>query len=260
MMLFIVFLFGLIVGSFLNAVLYRLEVGGSLVRERSRCPKCGHILSWYELFPILSFLAQGGKCRKCKKRISLQYPIVELTTGILFLAIFLKFQGLTSMLTFEGVGLDVFYGFIIISFLVLIFVFDLKHYIIPNVAVYSLISVAFVYDLYNYDIISLKYYFLAAIIASGFFLFLYLVSSGKWIGFGDVKYGIFMGLFLGWPNILLGLFVAYVSGALVGLLLLSIKKKNFKSEVPFGPFLIFGTLIAFFWGSEIIKWYLGVMI
>jgi prepilin signal peptidase PulO-like enzyme (type II secretory pathway) len=259
-MLFLIFLFGLIFGSFLNAVLYRLEVGGSLIKERSRCPKCGHILRWYELFPILSFMVQVGKCRECKKRISLQYPLVELTTGLLFLAVFLKYQGPVLMLVFDIGWLDVLYGFIVVSFLVLIFVFDLKHYIIPNVAVYSLILISFGYDLYNYDFILLKYYFLASVIAFGFFLFLYLVSSGKWIGFGDVKYGIFMGLFLGWPEILVGLFVAYVSGALIGSLLLAIKRKKFKSEIPFGPFLIFGTLVAFFWGDEILRWYLAFMI
>ncbi len=259
MVLFLVFLFGLILGSFLNAALYRLEVGGSLLKERSRCPKCGHILRWYELFPIFSFLFLRGKCKKCSKRISLQYPAVEFATGLLFLAVFLKYQEPASIFIFSGGWLDVFYGFLVVSFLVLIFVFDFKHYIIPNIAVYSLILISFGYDLYSYGFVSLKYYFLASGVAFGFFLFLYLVSKGRWIGFGDVKYGIFMGLFLGWPNILLGLFTAYLSGAFIGSLLLAVKRKEFKSEIPFGPFLIFGTLLAFFWGDEILKWYLGIM-
>ncbi len=257
---FLIFLFGLIWGSFLNAVLYRLEFGGSLLKERSRCPKCKHILKWYELFPILSFFILGGKCRKCKKKISFQYPLVELVIGFLFLAIFIHYQEF-NFFYLTGTNLvNILYGFIVMFFLILIFVFDLKHYIIPNIAIYSLILVSFIYNIYSYDYILLGYYFLASAIAFGFFLFLYLASSGKWIGFGDVKYGIFMGLFLGWPNILVGLFIAYIFGAIVGLLLLCVKKKNFKSEIPFGPFLIFGTLVAFFWGSEIIRWYLGIIL
>lgn len=256
MTLFFIFLFGLIIGSFLNAVLYRLEFGGSLWRDRSRCPKCGHILKWYELFPIFSFLFLRGKCKKCRKKISFQYPLVELATGFLFLAIFLKYQNL-PLFSLDS-WLDIFYGFIIVSFLVLIFVFDFKHYIIPNVAVYSLIFISLFYDFYRYDFILLRYYFLAVAVAFGFFLFLYLWSKGRWIGFGDVKYAVFMGLFLGWPNILVALFLAYLSGAVMGLLLLWVKKKDFKSQIAFGPFLIFGTFTAFFWGSEIIKWYLGV--
>jgi len=252
MVLFLVFLFGLIIGSFLNAVLYRLEVGGSLVTERSRCPKCGHILQWYELFPLLSFFIQKGKCRACKKRISIQYPLVELATGLLFLEVFLYYK--------EQFSVSLLYGFFVIALLVLVFVFDLKHYIIPNIAVYSLIILSFFYDLYFYDIADLKNFMIAAVAASGFFLFLYIVSSGRWIGFGDVKYGVFMGLFLGWPSVLVGLFLAYVSGAIIGLLLLAVKRKNFKSEIPFGPFLIIGTLIAFFWGKEILFWYLGFQV
>jgi len=251
MILFFVFLFGLIIGSFLNAVLYRLEVGGSLVRERSRCPLCLHELSWYELIPVLSFVIQLGKCRTCKKKIALSYPVIEISTGLLFSGIFLyigKFD------------LELVYLLVVVSFLVLIFVFDARHYIIPNIAVFSLIVISFFYDLYSYGFAGLKGYLLAVLIAAGFFLALYLVSSGRWIGFGDVKYGVCMGLFLGWPDVLTGLFLAYILGAALGILLLILKRKKIKSEIPFGPFLIAGSLVAYFYGTVIVKWYFETMI
>ncbi len=251
---FFIFLFGLIIGSFLNAALYRLEVGGSLVKERSRCPLCGHILKWYELLPVLSFLIQKRKCRSCGGKISFQYPLVELLTGFLFLSTFLY---IWAGLSFQGI-IDVVYIFTVLSFIILIFVFDLKHYIIPNIAVYSLITISFFYSLYFYSFSEILFYILAAFLASGFFLLLYVVSSGKWIGMGDVKYGVFMGFFLGWPKILIGLFIAYIVGALVGVMLMAFEKKNIKSEIPFGPFLIVGTLTAYFFGMDILSWYLNL--
>ncbi|MBI3671354.1 prepilin peptidase, partial [Candidatus Azambacteria bacterium] len=120
--------------------------------------------------------------------------------------------------------------------------------------------ISFFYDLYIYRYPEFTYYLLSACIASGFFLLLYLVSQGKWIGMGDVKYGVFMGFFLGWPNVLVGLFLAYVIGAAVGVILLFFKKKGLKSEIPFGPFLIVGTLLAYFFGDYIVKWYIGTII
>lgn len=243
-----IFFFGLAIGSFLNAVIYRLEIGESVAKGRSKCPKCGHVLSWYELVPLVSFAIQRGRCRECKEKISWQYPIVEFLTGLLFLFTFYKGRSF--------VNLEFWYVLAVFSFLVLIFVFDFKHYIIPNVAVYSIIAISFFYNLI-FNPSDIFFNILAALIASGFFLFLYLISSGKWIGMGDVKYGVFMGLFLGWPNILAGLFVSYIVGAVVGIIMMALKKKGLKSEIPFGPFLIIGTIAAFFWGSEIIKWYLS---
>lgn len=258
----LIFIFGLAIGSFLNAAIYRLEIGESVAKGRSKCPKCGRILSWYELLPLVSFVIQKGKCRKCKEKISWQYPIVEFLTATLFSLTFLssnfpKGPTFTEGQTFGNFSEVVALGYLlaVFSFLVLIFVFDFKHYIIPNVAIYSVIAISFFYNLiFNSSDIFLN--ILAALIASGFFLFLYLISSGKWIGMGDVKYGVFMGLFLGWPDILAGLFVSYIIGAVVGIIMMALKKKGLKSEIPFGPFLIIGTIVAFFWGSEIIKWYL----
>src|SRR3989344_5083018 len=229
---FFVFLFGLAIGSFLNAAIYRLEIGESIVKGRSRCPKCGHILSWYELLPLASFAIQKGKCRECKGKISWQYPVVEFFTAMLFASVFLSINFSKGSTFAEGqtFGNLIFGNFLemvalgyllaVFSFLILIFVFDFKHYIIPNIAVYSAIAVSFFYNLiFNpNDIFS---NILAAFVASGFFLFLYVVSSGRWIGMGDVKYGVFMGLFLGWPDTLAGLFISYVIGAAVGVAMMA---------------------------------------
>jgi len=252
-----IFLLGLAVGSFINAAEYRHKFGGSIAFGRSQCPKCGHVLAWYELVPILSFAAQLGRCRSCKQKISWQYPLVELAAGFLFLfayyQIFFLSQGFGVQAIFN---FQLWYLFAVFGALLFIFIFDLKYYIIPNSAVYSLIIIALLHNVLRFDFSQNIGYILSAVAASAFFLSLYLVSKGTWIGFGDVKFGLFMGLFLGWPGILAALFLSYVLGALIGIFLLIKGKKTLKSQVPFGPFLVLGTLTAFFYGSKIINWYL----
>ena len=253
MTMFFVFLFGLIIGSFLNSVIYRLEVGGSIARERSRCPKCGHILAWYELVPLLSFAVQLGRCRVCGERISLQYPLVELATAVFFTL------GYISLPAYGRAGLESAYLLFVLASLLVIFVFDLKHYIIPNKVLYPLIVAALFHIFIGSPIFLPAYPLLSALSSAGFFLSIFILSRGEWIGFGDVKFGVFMGLFLGFPNFLVALFFSYVLGALIGGALLLYRRKTFKSQIPFGPFLIAGTLIAYFYGNEIMQWYLNVM-
>ncbi len=249
MEVFFIFIFGLAIGSFLNAAVYRMEVGGSIVTQRSRCPKCGHILSWYELFPLLSFAFQWGKCRVCKKPISWQYPIVELSVALLFSWIF--------YLTPQPHPFYIAYLFVVSAGLAVIFIFDLKHYIIPNKVLYPLIAIAVLYNIVTYGFsIEFAYHVLAASMVSGFFLAMYLASKGTWIGFGDVKFALFMGMFLAPWSVLVALFVSYFIGALVGGVVLLLKKKSLQSEIPFGPFLVAGTFIGFAYGEALINWYL----
>jgi len=242
----LIFLFGLIMGSFLNAVIYRLDSGESIVKSRSHCPKCGHVLAWYELVPIFSFVIQGGKCRECKSNISWQYPLVELATAILFVLVLYH-------------NLPLLYTLTISSLLMVIFVYDLKHYIIPDKIIYPaiLVSGIFVWQHATYNI---QYTIYAAIGASVFFAAMFFASRGKWMGFGDVKLAFFMGLFLGWPNILVGLFAAFMLGGIIGMGLIVCGKKTMKSQVPFGPFLVTGTFIAMFLGNKIMEWYLSLFI
>ena len=251
----LIFTFGLLIGSFLNAVIYRLDSGEGIVRARSHCVTCGHVLTWYELVPIFSFIFQRGRCRACNARISLQYPLVELATAILF----------------------VFYMLSISSLLVVIFVYDLRHYIIPDKIVYPAIGIAFFYQLFRIfdfwpfgtspagrefvsDLQGASPVLLSALIAAAFFAAIFFISKGKWIGFGDVKLAFLMGLLLGWPGILVALFAAFMLGGIIGLGLIGTGKKSMKSQVPFGPYLVAGTFTALFWGEEIARWYLGLFV
>ncbi len=293
MISFMVFAFGLAIGSFLNAFIYRLEVRQGLVltkgkhkgkhkpsvlRGRSFCPHCGHTLAWQDLIPLLSFLFLRGRCRYCKQRISFQYPLVELATGVVFLFIFnfqFSISNEFSILQF----FNILYLFILASSLITIFVYDLKHYLIPDKILYPAIGLAFLWRIFEFLNLGFAQSFdwapgrmagwismpliqaiLAGILASVFFFAIYLVSKGKWMGFGDVKLAFLLGLFLGWPSIVVALFSAFCLGAVAGIALIAFKKKGLKSEVPFAPFLIIGTAIAFFFGSDIMSWYLGLFL
>ena len=246
-----VFIFGCVIGSFLNSVLYRMEQGKSFIKGRSFCPKCKHSLVWYDLIPIFSFLFLLGKCRYCKKKIAVQYLIAEISTGILFLLVYI----------FIGLDISLIYFLIVACLLEMIFIYDLKHSIIPDKLVFSAIgiSIVFLAVSFFYEKVPIKDHLFSALAASGFFFIIWAVSKGKWMGFGDVKLALFMGLFLGWPNILTALFFAFIAGAIIGLILIALQKKKIKSEVPFGPFLIAGTFFALFWGEKIFNWYLNLI-
>ena len=259
----LVFIFGLLIGSFLNAVIHRLDTGESIVSKRSHCPKCGHTLSWYELIPVVSFIMQRGRCRACDKKISLQYPAVELGTASLFILIF----QLTADYPLGWQFLATAYLFIITSLLIVIFVYDLKHYIIPDKIVFPAVGIALgyrVFEVFNFGFIpdfhGLLNPVISAFLASAFFAAIFFISRGTWMGFGDVKLAFLMGLILGWPNILAALIFAFILGGIVGIGLVLQGTKDMKSQVPFGPFLVAGTFVAIFWGKEIIDWYLALLI
>ena len=269
-----IFIFGLLIGSFLNTVIYRLKTGESILFLRSHCPFCKHTLGFFDLIPIFSFVFLGGRCRYCKKKISWQYPLVELATGILFVLFSYQIIELSSyaaieQLSFWSIGSLVLQLFFV-SILIVIFVYDLKHSIIPDKVVWLGITVFLIFNglavLVQLLFVSKPGFIssflgglLAAALAGGFFLILVLVSRQKWMGWGDVKLGILIGLILGWPNILVALFLAFVSGALVGGALVLAKKKTLKSQIPFGPFLSGSTIIAMLVGEKILDWYLGLL-
>ena len=157
-------------------------------------------------------------------------------------------------------GIDLVFGFLILPFLVVIFVYDLKHYLIPDKIIYPAIVLALILGFTKSPLILGDFVnpLISAIGAAAFFGAIVLVSRGKWMGVGDIKLAFFMGLVLGWPNILVALFFAFFAGAIIGLGLVSVKRKSFKSEVPFGPFLVSGTLAAMFYGQGLINWYLSL--
>lgn len=252
----LIFIFGLCIGSFLNVVINRLELEESIVVKRSHCLKCKKTLKWYDLIPVLSFIILRGKCRYCHKKISWQYPLVETAAGILFLLVFLSSRWADN---FQFIS--IFYYLIITSVLIIIFVYDLKHYIILDKIIFPAIIIAFLYRLVIFSSLTgLICPILAAMLAGGFFLSLVLISQEKWMGLGDVKLGVLMGLILGWPHILPALFLSFVLGAIAGVALILLKKKKIKSEIPFGPFLSLATLIVMLYGDKILDWYLKLLL
>lgn len=254
---FFIFLSGLTIGSFLNCVIYRLEKKEKLT-GRSYCPHCKHKLIWMDLVPVFSFLFLGGKCRYCRKKISAQYPVVEIATGLIFLFVFNQTIS-NNELTINNFIIT-FFLFLVSCFLIIIFVYDLKHYIIPDKVLFPAIAATFLYQLItNYKFLIFNSLW-AGLSVFLFFWIIFLISYGKWIGFGDCKIAILLGLLLGFPNILVGLFLAFFFGAIIGVGLIYFNKKGLKSEIPFAPFLIAGTCISFFWGSGIINWYTSLFV
>jgi len=261
--------FGLVTGSFLNLVIYRLHSGESVVRGRSHCPKCGKILSWYELVPVLSFFIQKGRCRGCKDKISWQYPIVEISTTIVFTLVAYYIMGIGDYALTTQVGVQMLFLWVVASALIVIFVYDLRHYLIPDRILFPLILLVLGFRIWDLFVPWNLFFGISesfagalysAFIASFLFFLLHFFSKGKALGFGDVKLAFFMGLFLGPQKVVLAVFLGFVLGGIVGIGLIMLKKKQLKSQVPFGPFLILGTYIALFWGEEIINWYLSLIL
>jgi prepilin signal peptidase PulO-like enzyme (type II secretory pathway) len=250
LLLVMIFVLGLCFGSFVNMLVYRvadkykLEKRKIEVKDKNRsfCDYCGRQLSWYENIPIISWLIQFGKTRCCRKKLPVLYPIVELLMGLLFVVYELKFAIYNSNLILWILGL------VILVVLIFSAVFDLKYMILPDIATVILIIMALIiFFLNGFEWKNI----IAAVIASGFLWVLHLITKGRGMGMGDVKLAFFMGLFLGYPKIIVAMYGAFIIGALVGLVLLITKKIKKKTQIPFGPFLILGTLIAWFLGNWI---------
>lgn len=256
------FIFGSLIGSFLNVVILRLPFNKSL-SGRSSCPSCGYKLAYYDLVPIFSYLVLGGKCRKCRKTISPRYFFIELATGACFALAGLY---LLSFPSFDYLSLIRF--FVAISFFVAIFVIDLEHFIILD-KLLILGSVYFVILNFAQDVqngsLSLGAHsylaggVLAGLVACAAFFCLWYFSSGKWMGFGDVKLVFLLGLILGWPEVLVMLLLAFWLGALVSLPLLALRKKQLHSALPFGTFLTLASFITMFYGKNLLEWYMKII-
>ncbi len=258
-----IFTIGLCMGSFINALVYRLYEEMSMW-DRSECTKCHHKLGFFDLIPIFSFIFLGRKCRYCKSKISWQYPLVEFVTGIIFVLLFIKFineNNLIDSSLVSIINLSVRYIFAVI--LITIFIYDLKYYLILDRILFSGIIIGILDIIFeSFYTKSLEFiitHVFSIFLVFGFFLILYLLSKGKWIGAGDVKFGIFLGIILSWPEALVMLFFSYVIGAIIGVILLVSKKKKLKEKVPMGTFLVVGTFISMFFGEVIFGWYLGLI-
>ena len=257
-------------------VIYRLKSGKSAFQGRSYCPLCKHKLTWQDLFPLVSFALLKGRCRYCKSEISWQYPLVEISTALIFLLIISNSQFLISNQFLNVQILQTFYLFTIASLLIVLFVYDLKHYILPDKILLPAIGIVVVYQLFvwvvshwelsagwrieirNFEALANPLF--AGALAASFFLAIFLLSRGRAMGFGDVKLAFFMGLFLSWPHILVALFAAFFLGSIIGVGLILLRSKRWRSEIPFGPFLIIGTFVAFLWGKELVDWYTSLLL
>ena len=267
LILSVIFLFGLSLGSFLNCVIYRLRAGKSFLRGRSFCPDCGHRLKLKDLIPVFSFLFLRGRCRYCYGKISWQYPLVELATALLIAVVYLNLS-----LQLPATKPLMFINFIILSiftcFLIIIFVYDLKYYLIPDKISLPAMGVVLVLQIIVFwgvrpgdSLINLLSNLgIAVLIGGGFFWLQFVVSNGRWIGGGDIRLGVLMGLMLGWPNILISLFLAYLFGSLITLPMLALGRKKLTSRIPFGTFLTAATYITLLWGKELVGWYLRLTI
>ncbi|MFH1565777.1 MAG: prepilin peptidase [bacterium] len=279
------FLIGLCVGSFLNVVIDRLCKHQKFGKSRSICSFCKKTLAIKDLFPLFSFITLKGKCRYCRNKIDKTLPLVELLTGLMFVLVL-------NAGNMGGIGIlewiMKFYYLLILCVLIVVFFMDLKYGVIENKVilagvsiwgVYTLVSNLFVWIstyiglkndpfgkyliksgfMNNLIIRDLKVVLVSLICALSLFLFFYflvVITKGRGMGGGDVKFAFLMGLILGFPNSISAFFISFLTGALVSLILVLIGKKTIKQTVPFGPFLVFGTVAGLLFGENIADWYL----
>jgi len=241
---------GLCVGSFLNVCIYRLPRGGSLLHPRSRCPGCGYQLGWFDNIPVVSYLMLLGRCRRCKTRISLRYPIVELLTAAIFVMHYAVF-GLTALLVVR---------LIFACALIVLFAIDLEHQLLPDVITLSGLAAGLIFSLvFPPGLLDALLGVLAGggvlwLIAEAYFRF----TGQEGMGGGDVKMLAMIGAFLGWKLVLVTLFVSSLTGSLIGLLLILSRKGGMKQALPYGTFLALGALFASLFGEATVNWYTGL--
>lgn len=241
--IFVAVLLGLGIGSFINVAVDRFHAGQSLL-GRSRCPHCTTILPWYTLIPVFSYVALRGRCHFCGKTIAIQYPLVELATAILFVLIAIRFwTAPAEMLWHIAMG----------AILIMIFLSDLKYYEIPDAFSLPGLVIAvggqLIFDTDIWKVI------VGILIGGGIFLIQYVVSKGKWVGGGDIRLGALLGAYLAWPGTLVGLFLAYLLGGTVAVVLLLCRVKRIGDRLPFGTALTIATIVAVFFGDRILQWY-----
>ncbi len=275
--LFYVFIgvFGLIIGSFLNAYVWRVynkathnsqessstPIPNSVLQGRSACPDCGHTLHGKDLIPVISWLWLRGRCRYCNHTISWQYPAVEIATALLFiLSVWWWPFALGSVLSWLQLG--AWLG--ITALIIALSAYDLRWYILPDVMLWPLMGLIVVWHtLAALSGAPLQQWLVGPVIGgAGAFLFfyaLYIAGRGQWMGGGDVKLVFVLGLLVGGISTVVGLFIGFLSAAMVGMVLIASKRKGRRDMVPFGPFLLLGFWLAFFFGESIADWYVDLI-
>ncbi|MFC1780104.1 prepilin peptidase [Patescibacteria group bacterium] len=276
-LIFILFLAGISVGSFINAFEYRLFTKKDFVKARSHCPKCKHTLKAIDLIPLLSFVLIRGKCRYCGTKVSWQYPIIEFLSGTLFLASGcyvlsrMHIQGVSDTLlmlsisTFLAIILDLFLFFAL---------YDVKHKIVPNKVVVPSIVIALLFNLLFalgmhlapnlvfwtvWGEFNVLWNMLSAILGGFFIIFIIYITKGRGMGGGDLKLIVFMGLILGWKKLLLAFYIAVITGSIVGIIWGIYKRKLRGLKLPFALFLAIGSIFAILWGDYLFDTYFGMI-
>jgi len=287
------FIFGTIVGSFLNVVIERIDTKESIFFSRSHCPSCKKILQWWELIPILSFIILKGRCSSCKQKISLQYPLVEFLTGLVFLFLswrIFRFPFSKSIIFFSDLSilkiiafLNFIFLFYWMSVLIVISIYDIKKFLILDEVLFPAIFISLFWRLlfylatyfdknflsFNHFLGNFEYtfgyysYFLSLFLGVLFpvltiSIIVYL-SKEKAMGWGDAILAFFIGLILGFPESLIALIIAFLTGGFSSLIFIIFKKKNLKSYLPFAPFLSLGALLVMLFGDIIIKGYFSLI-
>ena len=254
-----IFIFGAVIGSFLNVCIYRIPQGLSIVRPSSRCTSCGTPIKFYDNIPILSYMLLAGKCRYCKAGLSIRYPLVELLNAVLYVIVLSRF-GLDSPWVLLAYCLFV-------SALIVIFFIDIDHQIIPDGITLPGIPLAVIFGslvlpdpFFRTDLLGWKSSLIGVIAGGGSF---YLIAViGKMMlkkdamGGGDIKMMAMVGGLLGWKGVILTTFMGSLLGSVIGGSLIIFKGKEWGAKIPFGPYLAAGALVSLFYGEDILKWYI----
>ncbi len=265
----IIFVFGAVIGSFLNVLIYRLPIGMDFKKGNSICPNCEHKLNWKDLFPLFSWIFLGGKCRYCKAPISKQYPIVEALNGTFYVLSYIFLCGGVQIkgVMFEfgdlGISLKLAGYMIMFSALIVVSWIDFKHQIIPDsmwiailVGGLFIVGDALLTGDFSKDWIISK--IIGFFTVSGLFFIVALVTQGRAMGGGDIKLMAAVGFVLGWKAVLLTLFMSAIFGVFFSIGRKIVSKKEMKGVVPFGPFLAMGSAVCAFVGEKIFDAYLGL--
>lgn len=241
----VIFLYGIVIGSFLNVIIYRVPNKENIATTRSHCMSCGYQLKWYDLLPLFSWLALGGKCRKCKAKISVQYPLIEGLNGVLYLMVFARY----------GWSIDSLLYCLLFSALLALSVIDFRTYEIHPGFDYFILTLGLirvVTDLHNW-----LEYAIGLVAVSAVLFVLYQLSKGAAIGGGDVTLMAATGLLLGWKRNLLAFVLGCILGSVIHLIRMKVSREG--HVLAMGPYLSMGVAIAALWGNEMIEWYLGML-
>ena len=241
-----IFLFGIVIGSFLNVCIYRIPKKENIVKIRSHCMECNYQLKWYDLVPLFSYLCLGGRCRKCKTKLSVQYPLVELLNGLLYVLV----------VAVCGISIESLLYCLLFSALVTLSVIDFRTYEIPfgiNLFILTLGLIRVALDYQNF-----LNYLIGFVSVSGFLYLLFLLTKGRGIGGGDIKLMAVSGLMIGWKCNLLALAFGCIIGSVIHIIRMKVSKED--HVLALGPYLSVGIMIAALWGYDLIEWYFAVIL